>query len=157
MDYTIVIGNAVPEFSKDDGRLMARWVVRPVYHESAPTFPNDELTGISNSRSVSCVDWVGFCNAAGLTRVFLDNERGLLSPHPGCQMLTPQYHAEVVAALERQREIGDKPPGFESPHPSQGPLGPDNRYDSILATLLWLEWWMRRALETCETPAVYNY
>jgi hypothetical protein len=59
---------------------------------------------------------------------------------------------EVSLALERRQKKSTLPPGFEG----WGYEGPA-RYDYMLARLIWLDWWMRWALENCETPAIENF
>jgi hypothetical protein len=61
MGYSITIGNAKPEFNKDDGELWARWTVDGLTLPDAPTFPHDEVTGNSNGRSPSYSGWADFC------------------------------------------------------------------------------------------------
>lgn len=159
MGYTITIGNAVPEHSKEDGELSARYVVQSARSDEAPTFPNDELTGNSNNRSPSYTAWHEFCRETGLEYLFYNNSTGLLRQHPGCFLLQPYHLAAVYSALTRWQNTATKPPGFagikigEDGHityPDEG------KYDHQLARLLWLEWWMRWALAHCETPAIQN-
>ena len=82
MGYSIRIGNAKPEWSKDDGELWARWSVDPKALDDAPTFPNDEMTGNGNCRSPSYSGWAYFCRDAGIYDLFLEKWEGLMSPHP---------------------------------------------------------------------------
>ena len=151
MAHTIVVGNAKPYFSKEDGYLDAGWVVEDAKRNDAPTFPNDEVTGNSNSRSPSYISWYDFCEDAGIHDLFYDEDEGLIQPHPGCNLLHREHLLIVQAALEKRRKATDKPPGFE------GPNGEDKgKYDATLARLIWLEFWMRWALENCEIPALEN-
>lgn len=161
MGYTFSIGNAVPEFSKDDGELFARWVVEDATHPDAPTFPNDTATGNSNSRSPSYSAWIGFCSEAGIYDLFYDARGHLLAGHPGCVMVTPNDLAKVREAREVRQKKATLPPGFEG-YPefnkdTQVWETPDEgKYDATLARLIWLEWWMDWALKHCETPAIQN-
>lgn len=151
MGYTITIGNAKPEFSKNDGELWARWSVDGKTSDEAPTFPHDEMTGNSNSRSPSYTGWADFCRAVGLYDMFLEKWEGLMSEHPGCKMLQPEHLLQVQAALTKWKRTATLPPGFE------GWRGEDaGKHDPMLARLLWLEFWMKWALENCETPAIEN-
>ncbi len=71
MGYTFTIGNAVPKHHKSDfPHLSATWDVDAMTHLHAPTFPNDEMTANSNSRSPSYSTWADFCNETGLRDVF---------------------------------------------------------------------------------------
>lgn len=151
MGYIINIGNAVPRHSKEYGELYARWAVEDATSGDAPTFPHDEVTGNSNSRSPSYTGWHEFCRKAGIEDLWYDKNEGLLREHPGCFILTPTHHARVKEALERWRAHATLPPGFSGWHGED-----DGKYDAILARLIWLEWWMDWALKNCETPAVEN-
>lgn len=145
MSYSIHIGNATSEFSKDDGYLSARWVVEPATHPAAPTFPNDDMTGNSNSRHPSYSAWDDFCRATGLHDMFFGEENeGLMREHPGCVMLTEMHAQTITAALAAYQSEATKPPGFTDGHSPH------------LARILWLEFWVRWALENCETPAIQN-
>lgn len=161
MGYTFTIGNAVPRHSKDHGELYAGWEVEGATHPDAPTFPNDDMTGNSNSRSPSYTAWHDFCRQAGIFSVFYDDRGHLHAGHPGCVMIAPDELTEVQMALERYRTKATLPPGFSGwgvfnketrawDNPDEG------KYDACLARLIWLEWWMRWALENCETPAIQN-
>jgi hypothetical protein len=151
MGYTLSIGNAIPQHSKDYGELTARWTVEGAQSDDAPTFPHDDMTGNGNHRSPSYSGWSEFAKETGLERLFFDKSDGLLERHPGCKILTQAHHTEVLAALQRRQKISTKPPGFE------GWNGEDrDKHDAQLARLMWLEWWMRWALANCETPAFQN-
>lgn len=161
MGYTITIGNAKPVHSKEDGYLDARWVVEGVSRDDAPTFPNDDMTGNSNERSPSYTGWADFCRAAGIYDLFYNDDDGLIRPHPGCVMLSEHHLTTVQAALQKWRTHSTKPPGFtgwpkRDPATGQTVTPDEGKYDSTLARLMWLEWWMRWALANCETPAVEN-
>lgn len=153
MGYTIRIGNAVPEFSKDYNELWAGWRVNPESSDCAPTFNNDELTGNTNTRSPSYSGWSVFLTEVGLHKLFFEDYEGLMSNHPGCKMITQQHLDEVQTALIKYQARATLPPGFEE-------FDPDNQeahtHDGYLARLIWLEWWMRWALANCETPAIDN-
>ena len=164
MGYTLTIGNAKVTSGIDYGEMWARWEVEGATHPDAPVFPHDAMTGNSNQRSPSYTAWRDLAGGTGLVKLFYggDGEDGLLANHPGCAPLTEAHHAEVLAALQRRQARATKPPGFGGegtfshetrqwvPHPDTG------RYDANLARLLWLAWWMRWALDNCETPAFQN-
>ena len=152
MGYTLKIGNAVPKFHKDDfPYLSAEWEVEGMTHADAPTFPRDEMTGNSNGRSPSYSVWSEFCREVGIYEVFYDERGRLHAGHPGCIGLT-QENADVIgAALAKWQEKATLPPGFEDWH-YEGPT----THDYQLARLMWLDWWVRWALENCETPAIGN-
>jgi hypothetical protein len=153
MGYTFTIGNAEPKFHKDDfPYLHAEWDVDGATSDDAPTFPNDEMTANSSQRSPSYTVWADFCRALGITDVFYDTQGHLHAGHPGCQGITKEMLGVVSARLAAYRARSSLPPGFEDWH-YEGPP----RYDYHLARGIWLEWWMKWALENCETPAIANY
>lgn len=106
MGYTIRIGNAKPEFNKDDGELWARWSVDGKTLPDAPTFPHDEMTGNSNSRSPSYSGWADFCRAIGLHDMFLEKWEGLMSPALRQMRLeSPQNRSAAKSASKVERSI----------------------------------------------------
>ena len=153
MGYSFTIGNARPEHDKGDfPYLSARWVVDGVTHPDAPVFPNDEMTGNGNSRHPSYTVWSDFCRAVGLYEFFYDAYGHLRAGHPGCIRLTKADADLISAALARYRQKAALPPGFEEVWRYDSPA----RYDYLLARLIWLDWWVRWAVENCETPAIQN-
>lgn len=170
MSYSIYIGNAVleSEWASEYGEPRAEWVVRPHAEVDAPTFPHDGMTGNGNGRHPSYSQWAEFCRLTGLHGLFYgvdepDGRRhdgGILSRHPGIVPLTPDMLATVREACERWREAHPGAvPGwdFDPTFPPADAQDDGVRgRDSILARLLWLEWWMDWALRTCERPAIYN-
>lgn len=153
MGYNIDIGNAVP-FADED---RFGWRVESARSESAPTFPNDEMTGNSNSRSPSYTAWHGFCEAAGIEPLFYEKWEGLLCSHPGIVLLTKAHHETVKGALDAfKAKHPTTEPGFTGyGGPNDTPFTGDD-HSPILARLIWLEWWMAWALENCEHPAIEN-
>ncbi len=167
MGYSITIGNAVPVHSKEYGELSARWCVEGVRLPDAPTFPNDDMTGDSNGRHPSYSGWAEFCREAGgdINHLFYGSDPqaggGLLERHPGCVPLTQEHLDVVRAALARRRKSSSKEPGFAGEPIYEagkftGRFVDEDRYDGILARLIWLEFWMAWALANCETPAIEN-
>jgi hypothetical protein len=151
--YTFTVGNAVPEFHKDDfPELWARWDVEYVAVDDAPSFVGDEATGKGNSRSPSYSAWSDFCRSTGLYEFFYDDRGNLHAGHPGCLGISKEDADFVTAALHRYRAKSTLPPGFESDHFHNGP--PTRDYH--LARLMWLEFWMQWAIKNCETPAIQN-
>lgn len=146
MGYNIRIGNAVPFFSKDDDELYACWQIEGATSEDAPNFPGDHFTANSNGRYPSYSAWSQFCNKVGLCDLFFDKYEGLFRMHPGCQLITQDHYQTVSNALEEYQKHAKLPPGYDD----------FGNYDYNLARLMWLEFWMKWALENCETPAIYN-
>lgn len=142
MGYTIKIGNAAPEFIRDmeNEELYARWIVEDATSDDAPTFDNDMMTGNRNRRLPSYTGWADFLDATGLGGLF----SVLFASHPGCVILNQSHYEEIHKALEDYKATATNPPGFF------------HGQDYNLARLMWLEFWVRWALENCETPAIYN-
>jgi len=152
MGYSIKIGNAIPFFSKDDDELYACWIVESATSDDAPTFPCDQMTGNSNGRHPSYTGWSDFCETTGLVNLFYHKYEGLISQHPGTVMITEEQYATVHNALEEYRKTATKPPGFGNWSDSVDEI----THDPHLARLMWLDFWMRWALDNCETPAIRN-
>lgn len=175
MSYSITIGEAF--LLPPDESEAAEWPhisvgARGATHPDAPTFPGDDMTGNSSSRHPSYTAWAEFCREVGLYRMFYGVEAhetrnrgrnsGLMSAHPGAALLTRAHHAEIVAALDRYRtEHPDARPGWaecvEDGHWLNGPWKPEtDGLDGNLARLVWLEWWVRWALDNCRVPTLRN-
>lgn len=170
MGYDIYIGEAEVVRPQDDGEgTELRMRVRPCTHPDAPEFPGDEMTGKSNGRHPSYSNWAQFCRETGLYALFYGPSKeerylGLLGSHPGCFMLTQCHLDAVRAAIGNWRATHPtKPPGWD-PCPEGASLDERLRWmcresvghDPVLARLLWLEWWMRFAIQNCKVPAIYN-
>lgn len=152
MGYSLTIGNAVLGEPCPDTHV---WSVdvEGFSHPDAPAF--GEPTDRTSQRWPSYSGWTDFCTEVGLTKLFYDKECGLLSRHPGTFGLTQGHLKTVTEALERRRAVnGGKEPGF----PDETPDGElvENGKDGQLARLVWLEYWVRWALENCERPAIRN-
>lgn len=159
MSYSLTIGNATPYHAKEDGELIAGWSVAGEAHPDAPTFSHDEMTGNGNARHPSYSAWTDFTVAVGLHDLFYAKWEGLLSRHPGCALLTPAHGEAIADALAKYHRT--LPPGFAGygklDEESQTWSTPDEgKYDANLARLIWLDFWVRHALTTCETPAMEN-
>lgn len=157
MGYTLTIGNAYPVHSIEDGELYAEWDVKGFSDLQAPVFPNDEMTGNTSQRSPSYTAWHEFCQDVGLEDLFYHRDEGLIRSHPGTFILTAAHSAKISEALAAYPR--SLPPGFAGfPKQINGEFrSPDEgKYDHQLARLLWLDFWVRYALERCETPALRN-
>lgn len=152
MGYTFTIGNAVPKHSKEYfPDLESYWDIEGVRLDEAPSFPND-VSNNGNMRSPSYSVWSNFCRNTGIYDLFYNENGNLHAGHPGCIGITKEDVDIVSAALAKYKLTATLPPGFEE---GWNYTGPDN-YDYDLARLIWLEWWMRWAVENCETPAIQN-
>lgn len=172
MGYDIYIGQAVIDeecVDEDSPRLTVR--VIGVELPDAPAFPNDPLSEHRNSRSPSYTGWSNFLQAAGLSELFMNNDNGLMCEHPGCCKLFESHYTRIHGALEawRQRHSDAVPRfssvewgGFIMRRDGHGavavePSDEATEEDSILARLIWLDWWVRWALDNCTLPAIYNF
>lgn len=153
MGFTITIGNAIPIFNKDDGELYASWDVEDLSLEMAPTFVNDGLTNNSNCRCPSYSVWDEFLKYAGLHELFMNKYDGLMRDHPGCFIIEKSHYNLVKAALDNKKLCAQLPPGFNS---EEDCISRNIKYDAHLARLIWLEFWMKYAVDNCETPAIQN-
>ena len=146
MGYTFRIGHGIArqEADEDTGALRTYWSVEAVERPDAPLFVNDEMTGQTNARYPSYSAWAEFCRETGISSLFY-NERGReKAGHPGAQVIRPEDLALVQRALAAWRAKARKPAGFGDDH------------DPLLARLIWLEYWMRWALENCANPIIKN-
>lgn len=162
MSYDIYIGEArVDTYVDDDESTEVRIVVDGHAHLDAPEFPGDDMTGKGNSRHPGYSAWADFCDATGLHGLFFgkgdDGPEGLMSRHPGAFRITTAHHAKIAAALEswRASHPGAVPGWDPNADEFTGAIA-DPKYDSNLARLMWLEWWFRHALATCNVPTIYN-
>lgn len=161
MSYTFTIGNAVPQFIEDEDGRRDFMEVEDVTSEEAPVFPNDSMTGNSNSRSPSYTGWRMFCDLAGLYGLFYDENGRIRGGHPGCVPITTNHLEVVRSALRTWEKRAELPPGFEGNPVKNRETGeyeiPDEgRYDPILARLIWLDWWLNWAVANCENPSIQN-
>ena len=159
MPHHIFIGNAEPIYNEEFNEY--RWVVKKISHETAPTFINDELTGKSNYRSPSFCGWSDFINESGL--IDLVNEQEGPFTHWGCKKINKEHLVIVKNALREWSISHDLPAGFHEDkdfvfdeETDEWEMPEDQKYDWILARLIWLEYWMEWAINNCENPALYN-
>jgi hypothetical protein len=166
MGYTIIIGEAMIDVYEDSTSLDI--TAETVELADAPDFPND-VNPRKNVRWPGYCTWHDFCEEVGLFDLFYDDEEGLIRPHPGVRRLT-QDHADAIAqALARYPR--SKPPGFlgidafhelsarapKLSDASEAFFAAHSPYDSTLARLLWLDWWVRWALAECTIPVFVNH
>jgi len=137
MGYTILIGEASITPAPDELGQALQWETSPsveiTVHEieqdgAAP----DGFGNPSNKRMPSYMAWGDFCDDAGLTNLFFNEESGLFRQHPGACLLTQNHLAEMLAARQRPLE------------------------DYHVERLEWLIWWTAWALENCRVPTIYN-
>lgn len=143
MGYSIAIGNAVNKSYRDGDELVARWEVEGATSDKAPVFEEDDMTGNSNGRYPSYSGWGDFARETGLEDFFFHRQEGLMREQPGCFIITEDHYNTVKKALMLRRGKGGK-------------AGFGDGEDYNLARLMWMEFWMRWALDNCENPAIAN-
>ena len=112
----------------------------------APVFPDSNKNGFtdsSNRRAFSYHAWAYFGESSGLTDLL---ERVEISGHPGIFNLVDGDLARINQALEV----------YQVRYPDIAPAFGESDEAADLARLLWLRWWVKWALDTCESPALYN-
>lgn len=169
MGYTIKIGNA--RLDHDKGSEWLEIDVEPATHPDAPT--HDPYVGNGNSRSPSYTAWSDFCREAGIYELFygqgwsreerrylpcsedFHRETPLIASHPGAFALIPADAEYITAArIRREQSNGGRPAGFWDYDLERGEI--DNGNDHVLARLLWLEFWIKWALDNCTIPTIKN-
>lgn len=155
MGYDIYIGEADLEICEYDNAV--RIIVKKTTHPSAPFFRNDGMTGRGNSRHPSYHGWSIFCKETGLIDLFFNEETGLMRSHPGSYSLTQSVLEIICNALERRKQYA-KEKGLIAEFPENF-IGNDPvpNADPHLARLMWLEFWVRWALENCKNPTIVNF
>jgi len=169
VSYDIYIGNAELESDwpgEDYDGPHAEWVVNGMTHPDAPYKP--DMTERSNGCHPGYSQWADAMRTVGLYDLWFHEEEGLLRPHPGIKVLTPEMLARMESARDafkaaHPRDYGGYCPCYEcdamgrfrrgaaeqsAPH---DPLANGN-----FLRLDWMCWWSRWALDNCERPAVYN-
>ncbi len=166
MGYDIVIGNAVPHFDWDacgDTRPLAEWQVE---RETLPNAPNSDDAGQSNLRSPSYTSWEDFLRKVGLHGLFFDGYEGLMSQHPGTAKLTKEHAEGIEAAAAKWRAANpDAQPRYCEcmacdpwiARQRQPPPPHDSNASGTAVRLVWLEFWVRWAVDNCEHPAIQNW
>jgi hypothetical protein len=125
----------------------------------APAFPNDPLSQRVNHRHPSYAGWDDWCTAVGLQALFFDREEGLMREHPGTFPLTEDHAIVVEIALDRYHKAHpDAVPRFDRFDPETGRTEvASTEADRNLARLIWLDFWVRWALDNCERPVIHNH
>lgn len=147
MSYSIYIGEACLEASETE--LTAEWIVKQEEEPDAPTCPGDDMTGRSNYRAPGTLPWINTISLAGLDDLFFQTDHGLMRDERRISHLTEAHYQEIHAALEHWQKC--------HPHatPRFGLEVADE--DAVLARLIWLDWWVRWALNNCVHPALYYW
>ncbi len=137
---------SLKDFNNDESLVIS--------HPDAPSFPNDP-TENTNLRSPSYSGWRDFCQDLDLYDLFFNTEDGLMRNHPGWFEFG-MGHLEIVqnARAAYQKKYPDVEPGW-GPYVESG-WGANLPCSGNMARVLWLEWWMKYALENFTHPGIYN-
>jgi len=171
MGYNIAIGEAVFRGSKEEAYLSV-WADSEV-HDAAPSFPNDELTGQSNERSPSYIGWADFCRETGLYGMFFGlngrrnpymegdpnchRDQPIMADHPGYAAINNEDAFAVKQALEQHiLKHGELNPGFTNWAASEADTPTNALQCATRARLIWLDYWVRWAVENCAHPVIAN-
>ena len=159
MGYTISIGEAVID-NDIDHKLEYRHCgigVTGVTIGDAPAF--GEPTDYTNSKWPSYSGWADFAESTGLKDFFYQEEYGVLSSHPGSVPIDDKDLKMVQGKLQKYK-MQLKGQGKKAiPALWSGDImeeTPPNGGDQNLGRLIWLEYWMRWAIENCENPVIAN-
>ena len=158
MGYSLIIGNANVVMFPEEGTISFN--INLESNEDSPSVCG--YTGKSNHRMPSYSGWSDFCKNADIEELFFGKrgwrpemrsydycspdfhrEYPLLYKHPGTFLLTKgdvEYLTLKRAAYERKHGVS-----FE-----------DRKKDIDYDRLLWLEFWVKWAVENCQFPAIQN-
>lgn len=147
MGYSITIGEFLLETYPDEAIECSglRFTAKGVWLDDAPAY--GEPTDFTNERCPSYSAWHDFAKSAGIFELLFDCGGNLIGGHPGVRLITKDMLDTVVSARSRMEK--NTPP----PKPTMENYTSEN---GAYCRLLWLEYWMRWALENCKTPVIAN-
>lgn len=150
MGYHIYIGEPSVKLCREDslGMLVPTIVVQMERSYDAPYFDNDDLTEKTNYRAPSYNGWEEFTKESDLHHLFYNAETGLMTKNPGAALLNTHHLAEVKHAIAKW--------AIRRKEESMGIAGFALNQDRVAANLMWLEYWIKWALEYCTTPVFYT-
>lgn len=168
MGYTLTIGEALIDYNEDFVSIDAEHVTHP----DAPT--HCPFTKDGNSRSPGYSAWSEFCKEADITPLFygggwqspgyapcpegFHREICLLNDHPGAMPISAKDADYISQKLAQYCSTHpEAEPGFWDFGEHTGWKEIDNGKDPVLARLMWLDFWMRWAVENCKRPVFANY
>lgn len=131
MGYDIYIGNAEIAPIESNSTVYS-CVVKEIFLDDAPT-----LTNKSNVLLVGYWHWEDFCKEVGLEEFFFLPGKGLMVNTWDAVILKKSHLETIQQTLVRWKEKHHEP-------------------NTTQYILIWLEFWVRWALENCERPAIYN-
>lgn len=146
MGYSITIGELEVIKQPDDGieSDCLSFSAKHVRHDGAPAF--GDPTDYTNSRWPAYGVWEDALRQFKLADTFYTDRGNLIGGHPGVRLVTKDLADTVSMALSLYRLN----------HPEVNPAHNVSDEASNLARVVWLDYWLRWALENCETPVVAN-
>ena len=143
-NYGITIGNAVLTGRIEENVFVSGWEVAEtdIVPDNYPKFKGDLVPLNYRLEHKGC--WREFCNITALDKLFYgEGEAFGMGKNARTTPLEEEHLAEVSQALISYKIA------FKDTTPGYGPY-----QDRNLARLIWLEYWMAWALESCEYPAI---
>ena len=146
MGYGIYIGEAIIETGLEYGDNDLYITVEEVEVEDAPYWDDRvDVSGKTNSIHPSYTAFSHFLEESNLKDLFMNEEYGLMRNHPGEAVIQNKDY-ELIREVRINRQ--NKYPNNEA--------GWGEGKDSILARLMWFEFWFKWALDNCSVPTIRN-
>ena len=157
MGFSFIIGNAVVERDGDGGYCV---MVADASHPDAPS--NGDDSHKTNYRTPGYIVWKEFATAVGIADLFYGPEGKqdgpLLAADPA-ELKEEHYQIIHVALLDYKAKHPDAVPGYSTRYDSSVHdyvTDPNPNLDGNLDRLMWLDFWIRWALDNCEYPAFHG-
>lgn len=158
MGYSITIGELKVCQHPEDGldSSCISFDADSVKIENAPAF--GEPTDYTNSRWPSYSGWSECLEDAGMYDLFFDSGH-LIGGHPGLRLVTKEL---VYAVSEAKQEFEYKFPNVKATYGSRGDdiwdVDKKNpRENSTYCRMVWLDFWLKWAIENCDIPVISNH
>lgn len=110
-------------------KTSGEYEVEDVEHPDAPA--DGVPTDFTNSRWPSYTGWEYFTEQTGLHELFFHKKRGLMRKHPGIYPIKQEHVDEVMSVIV-------------------------SRAGTQKNQIIWLQYWMKWAIENCERPYFQN-
>lgn len=154
MGYSIRIGEAFTVVNSDG--ILEHDVV-PETHLAAPAF--GEVTDRENKLLPAYGSWLKIVAFCGLEELFWNAVTGLMREEGNPVLLVADHLNIVEEAIEKLRaQYPDAIPRLGREYPES----PDEAFllddglieDESLARILWLQYWIRWAIDNCQEPVI---
>lgn len=156
MGYNITIGELEISKEPDDGLdcPCLYFHAKGTRRDDAPAF--GEPTDYTNQRWPGYDSWSDVLSHADMYDLFFEDGR-LIGGHPGVRLVTPELVTVVgvrKADFERRYPHVVATYGDPPSHMEEDPSNPPE--NETYCRVVWLDYWLRWALENCETPVIAN-